>query len=45
MGDKINAIFHKAYKWQLAKKVYKITEIAEMMQMKLFNKSTLPHHC
>jgi hypothetical protein len=45
MVDKINAIFRKAYKWHLAKKVYEIEDIAEVMQMKLFQQSKLSNHC
>jgi hypothetical protein len=45
MGNKINAIFHKAHKWHLTKKVYEIQDIAETMQMNFFHQSKRSSHC
>jgi hypothetical protein len=41
---KNNDIFRKAYKWHLTKKVYEIEDIAEVIQMKLFQQSKLSNH-
>ena len=45
MLNKINAIFHKAHKWHLTRKVYEIQDIAETMQMILFHQSKRSSHC
>ena len=43
--ERINAIFRKAHRWQLAKKIYDIEDFAEQMQIKLFQQSKFTHHC
>jgi hypothetical protein len=45
MVENINAIFHKPYKRHLAKKVYEIEDIAEVMQTKMFQQSKIDNHC
>ena len=45
MINNINAIFHKAKRWNLTNNVYTIEDIADEMQSKLFQMSKRPNHC
>jgi hypothetical protein len=45
MLNRINAIFRKAKKWCLTNTVYTIDNIAEQMQMDLFQTSKRSNHC
>ena len=45
MKSQINAIFHKAKRWQLIEKEYSLEQIAETLQIELFVQSKTGYHC
>ena len=45
MKSQIDAMFHKAKRWQLLEKEYSLEQIAETLQVELFVQSKTGYHC
>ena len=42
---KIDSVFRKAFRWKLTDRLYKLTDLSDSLQLKLFRQSACSSHC